>query len=87
MLSIDSSGVVSFNFYETGPTQRIITTNSQTLSSDINELELTRSNGYFFIKLNGTSYTVTQTDAPYSGNIYGPTTEGVRLGRYRSYYL
>lgn len=80
MLSINSSGVISFNFYETGPTQRTITTNSQTLSSDINELELTRSNGYFFIKLNGIPYTVTQTGAPYSGNIYGPTTEGVRLG-------
>ena len=35
---------------------------------------------YFFIKLNGISYTVTQTGAPYSGNIYEPTTEGVRLG-------
>ena len=80
MLSINSNGVVSFSFYEAGPTQRTIATNSQTLSSDINELELTRLNGYFFIKLNGIPYTVTQTGAPYSGGIYGPTTEGVRLG-------
>ena len=79
-LSVDVNGAVTFNFYETGPSLRTITSNNQTLLSTMNTLKVRRLNGLFSISLNDVGYILTQPNSPYVGGIYGPTTEGVRIG-------
>lgn len=77
--NITSAGACNINFYEVGPNQRTVTTNAIALL-EVNEIEIIRKSGYYFIYVNGVSYTVTQSANPFTGGIYGPTKEGVVCG-------
>lgn len=77
--NITSAGACNINFYEAGTNQRTVTTNAIALL-EVNEIEIIRKSGYYFIYVNGVSYTVTQSANPFTGEIYGPTKEGVICG-------